>query len=227
VVPRSSARQRRRPSPESSRGQRRPQTPQRCFSRDLGRTDTTIASSSTRTSSTTARSTPSTIFHTILGRTSHRSFRRFLTLRSRNPRNTAACAPRSQHKSGAPAPDLAAKQRGPTALSSSANPLQSIATTRGPPPPAEALLDRRRLAALPRQPPHLTPGNSTSATFSRMAACNPLSVELRMVHHLGGPRYGTVLTTIPCPVGEASTSKPNSRPSLSATARIASASRNP
>ncbi len=163
VVPRSSARQRRRPSPQSSRGQRRSHTPQRCFSRDFGRTDTTIAPSST----------PDVLDHRPLDPEQHLPYAWLAHAAtalshgskpsiSRNPKSTAACALLCPLL-GRPAPDLTANQRGRTAPSSSANPQQSTATTRAPQPTIEALLDRRRATALPALSPQPTPANSTSA----------------------------------------------------------------
>ena len=63
VVPRSSARQRRRPSPRSNPGLRRRQMPQRSRSRQVGRAATTTSPSSPiHTSSTTTRRTVPTVF---------------------------------------------------------------------------------------------------------------------------------------------------------------------
>ena len=71
VDPRSSARQRRRPSPRSNPGLRRRQTPQRSRSRHAERTATiTSPSLPIRTSSTTARFSPSRRAHTLMPRTS-------------------------------------------------------------------------------------------------------------------------------------------------------------
>jgi hypothetical protein len=90
-VPRSSARQRRRPSPRSNPGHRRRHTPQRSRSRQTGRTATTISSSSPIcTSCTTTRCKPNSRAHTLVARTSHPA--RFQSSRSRNPRRGAACA---------------------------------------------------------------------------------------------------------------------------------------
>jgi hypothetical protein len=72
VVPRSNARQRRRPSPRSYPGLRRRQTPQRSRSRHTGLTATMISSSEPIcTSSTTTRCKPSSRAHTLVLRTSH------------------------------------------------------------------------------------------------------------------------------------------------------------
>jgi hypothetical protein len=71
VVPRSSARQRRRPSPKSNPGDRRRQIPQRSRSRHDGRAQTTTSPSSPiPTPSMTARCRPSRRAHTLVPRTS-------------------------------------------------------------------------------------------------------------------------------------------------------------
>lgn len=151
------------PSPQSSRGQRRPHTPQRCFSRDPGRTETTTASNSTRTSSSTARSIPSSIFHTLRWRTPPPPSRRFLpseagTVRARRraPLLHAPRAPGARHHRHTARADGAVKQRKP--------PARHYNDSRAP-PTIEALLDRRRPPALPALSPQPTPENNTSAQF--------------------------------------------------------------
>jgi hypothetical protein len=68
IVPRSSPRQRRRPSPRSNRGERRPHRPQRRFHRAFGRTCATTtcsASSNSMSSSTVLSHNPSSLRHTL------------------------------------------------------------------------------------------------------------------------------------------------------------------
>jgi hypothetical protein len=71
TVPRSSARQRRRPSPRSYQDERRPQRPQRPEARLVGRTDATTppASSSNSMHSMTVFSTPKRARHRLAFRT--------------------------------------------------------------------------------------------------------------------------------------------------------------
>src|SRR4029453_9282471 len=93
IVPRSSVRQRRRPSPWSYPGQRRGQTPQRRRWLLVGRTvaTTACASSSYWTCSMTMCSTPSSRFHNLADRT---PFHPPVgpPLRSRTHRRGAACS---------------------------------------------------------------------------------------------------------------------------------------
>ena len=88
----------------------------------------------------------------------------FLTLRSRNPRSTAACAPLIPLGRAVPRPDLVAIQRGPTALSSSANHPQTRTTARDRQRSRRCLTDDGR-DALPRDRVHFTHGNGRSAPF--------------------------------------------------------------
>ena len=71
TVPRSSARHRRRPSPRSNHGPRRPQRPHRREAPLRGRTETTTApmSSSNTTASMTVRASRNTCCHTLAFRT--------------------------------------------------------------------------------------------------------------------------------------------------------------
>jgi hypothetical protein len=94
---------------------------------------------------------------------------RFLTLRSRNRKSTAACAPSCPEVGRSQRPDLIAPKRGRRRLSSSANPATSSANLSRAATATTALLDQTTAAALPRDRVHLTHGTCRGAHFLHQA----------------------------------------------------------
>jgi hypothetical protein len=120
VVPTSRVRQRRRSSPRSNPGDRRPQMPQRSSSRAVRRTDTTNAPLSSISTPCTkaARSIPSSRALSLRWGTPPPPFRLVLRCEKAEPRSTAVCAPPARRSGDARAPTSLPKKRGGRRLSS-------------------------------------------------------------------------------------------------------------
>jgi len=91
----------------------------------------------------------------------------FLTVRSRNRRSTAACAPSCPEVGRSQRPDLVAKQRGRRRLSSSANPARSSRNVARAATTARRCLIRRRRPRYPATALTSTHGTCRGAGFRR------------------------------------------------------------